>query len=222
MLDMPAPSHINSALERQLLLQLGDRLKQARRAQGLSSAALAKQVGISRTTLGAVEAGEPTPTMGTYLRVLSCLGLAGDLALVGSNAVRETQSLRGFAPIVVVSGSSGHAAQDLQSLMLHREAVALIRKNPEELIARAQQTLERWQARGPSASQPLWDEWKVILHRKDWKKVLLKTRRAQELRQASPIVTMLPEEVRLRVLKEVRELKAGVNLSGQEGPSPSP
>jgi hypothetical protein len=121
----------------------------------------------------------------------------------------------------VATGSNRHAAQDLQSMMLHGEAVALIRKNPEKLITRAQQTLERWQARGPSASQPLWDEWKVILHRKDWKKVLLKTRRAQELRQASPIVTLLPEETRLRILREVRELKAGVNLSAQESASTS-
>jgi len=220
MLYMSAPGHLNTSLERQLLLQLGDRLRQARRARGLSSVALAKQVGISRTTLGAVEAGEPAPTMGTYLRVLSCLGLAGDLALVGSNAVRETMDRAGYTPVVVATGSNRHAAQDLQSMMLHREAVALIRKNPEKLIARAQQTLERWQARGPSASQPLWDEWKVVLHRKDWKKVLLKTRRAQELRQASPIVTLLPEETRLRILREVRELKAGVNLSAREGVGP--
>jgi hypothetical protein len=48
----------------------------------------------------------------------------------------------------------------------------------------------------------------------------LKTRRAQELRQASPIVTLLPEETRLRILKEVRELKAGVNLSAHEGAGP--
>ncbi len=216
MLDMPSPGHLNTSLERQLLLQLGDRLRQARRARGLSSAALAKQVGISRTTLSAVEAGEPAPTMGTYLRVLSCLGLAGDLALVGSDAVRQTNDRSRHTPIVVSTGSNRHAAQDLQSMMLHREAVALIRKNPEELVARAFKTLERWQARGPSASQPLWDEWKVILHRQDWKKVLLKTRRAQELRQASPIVTMLPEETRLRILREVRELKAGVNLSIHE------
>ncbi|MBK8324061.1 MAG: helix-turn-helix domain-containing protein [Betaproteobacteria bacterium] len=213
---MPSPGHLNTSLERQLLLQLGDRLRQARRARGLSSAALAKQVGISRTTLSAVEAGEPAPTMGTYLRVLSCLGLAGDLALVGSDAVRQTNDRSRHTPIVVSTGSNRHAAQDLQSMMLHREAVALIRKNPEELVARAFKTLERWQARGPSASQPLWDEWKVILHRQDWKKVLLKTRRAQELRQASPIVTMLPEETRLRILREVRELKAGVNLSIHE------
>lgn len=216
MLDMPSPGLLNTSLERQLLLQLGDRLKQARRARGLSSAALAKQVGISRTTLSAVEAGEPAPTMGTYLRVLSCLGLAGDLALVGSNAVRETRDGTRYAPVFVSTGSNRHAAQDLQSMMLHREAVALIRKNPEELIAKAFKTLERWQARGHSASQPLWDEWKVILHRKDWKKVLLKTRRAQELRQASPIATLLPEETRLRILNEVRELKAGVNLSANE------
>lgn len=66
--------------------------------------------------------------MGTYLRVLSCLGLAGELALVGSNAVRESLAPRSHAPVVVMSDSNRHAAQDLQSLMLHREAVAFMEK----------------------------------------------------------------------------------------------
>lgn len=47
----------------------------------MASTALAQEVGISRTTLHAVAAGEPAPTIGTYLRVMSALGLAGDLAL---------------------------------------------------------------------------------------------------------------------------------------------
>ncbi|YCA77446.1 hypothetical protein M1D55_04580 [Cupriavidus sp. JZ107] len=32
---------------------------------------MAKRVGISRTTLAAVEAGDPAPSVGTYLRVMS-------------------------------------------------------------------------------------------------------------------------------------------------------
>ena len=66
-------------LERQLLLQLGERLRRLRQAQALGTVQMAQRVGISRTTLAAVEAGDPGPSIGTYLRVMSVLGIAGDM-----------------------------------------------------------------------------------------------------------------------------------------------
>jgi transcriptional regulator with XRE-family HTH domain len=80
------PSHVisNSALERQLLVQLGGRLRTARKDQGWTASHMAERVGISRTTLAAVEAGTASPAIGTYLKVLGVLGLAGDLALVAT------------------------------------------------------------------------------------------------------------------------------------------
>ncbi len=35
-----------------------------------------------------------------------------------------------------------------------------------------------------------------------------------QLRQASPLVTVVPEEVRQRILQQVRDLKAGVVMGG--------
>ena len=80
------PSHVisNSALERQLLVQLGGRLRAARVHQGWTASQMAERVGISRTTLASVEAGAASPAIGTYLKVLGVLGLAGDLALVAT------------------------------------------------------------------------------------------------------------------------------------------
>jgi transcriptional regulator with XRE-family HTH domain len=89
---MPASSRLPSAFERQLLIQLGERLRHTRQEQGLTTTALAERAGVSRMTLNAVEAGEPAPTMGTYLRVLSALGHAGDLALVASGELQSDQS----------------------------------------------------------------------------------------------------------------------------------
>lgn len=40
----------------------------------------------------------------------------------------------------------------------------------------------------------------------------MRTRRAQELRQASPLVILLPEDVRRDVLAQVRALKKGIRL----------
>jgi transcriptional regulator with XRE-family HTH domain len=207
-------------LERQLLLQLGDRLKRLRQAQGLGTVEMAQRVGISRTTLAAVESGDPGPSIGTYLRVMSVLGVSGELALLagdtlqpapqGSAAARSRRA-RPVVQVLVSARASHHEVEDLQSLALHEEAVRLVRSDPA-LLAQAQATLERWLGSGPSRSSSLWREWQTILHEHQWRKVLGRTRRAQELRQASPLVTVLPAQVRQRMLKQVAALKKGVVL----------
>lgn len=84
MLGMPAHVISHSALERQLLVQLGGRLRAARTHRGWTASQVADRAGISRTTLSAVESGAASPAIGTYLKVLGVLGLAGDLALVAT------------------------------------------------------------------------------------------------------------------------------------------
>lgn len=209
-----------SVLERQLLLQLGDRLKGLRRAQGLGTVEMAERVGVSRPTLRAVEAGDPGASMGTYLRVMSVLGVAGDLALLSGDLLHapppESAGARSRRPrpnvqVTVTASEAGHQAQDLQSLALHEQAVRLVRARPE-LLEQAQDTLQRWLAAGDSRSSGLWREWQDILLHRSWRKVLGRTRRAQELRQASPLVTLLPDDVRRDVLAQVRALKKGVRL----------
>jgi len=217
-LHMPAASNVNSVLDQQLLLQLGERLRRTRVKRGLTTTQLAQQAGISRMTLSAVEAGAPAPTMGTYLRVMSVLGASQDLALVASDTLQGTAAQRTDEQVssntVVVSVSPNeaqHELQDLQSLMLHEEAVRLLKKKPE-LIEHALDTLERWRSAGDSHSRFLWDEWSVILHRRAWRRVLSLTRRSKELRQASPLTTILSAEARQRVLEQVQQLKKGVAL----------
>ena len=149
-----------AVLERQLLLQLGDRLKRLRKAQALGTVEMAKRVGISRTTLSAVEAGDPGPSMGTYLRVMSVLGVSGELALLagdvmqpappGSAAARSRRS-RPAVQVRVSVDEARHQVQDLQSLALHEEAVRLVRADPA-LLHRAEETLQRWLQSGNSRS----------------------------------------------------------------------
>jgi transcriptional regulator with XRE-family HTH domain len=208
---MPAPSRLSSAFERQLLIQLGERLRGLRLRQGVSAVALAESVGVSRMTLNAVEAGEPAPTMGTYLRVMSALGVAGDLALVASGELHAEVEAEPATEVVLTTTDAPHDVQDLQSLLLHEEAVRLVRQKPE-LIDRALETLERWRASGNVNSRVLWDEWSVILRRREWRRVLARTRRSKELRQASPLTILLPPKVREQVLEDVRQLKRGVVL----------
>jgi len=65
--------------EQRLLSDLGARLRLARKRRRLSNAAVAGRAGISRTTLYKVEAGDAGATLGSYVRVLTVLGLEGDL-----------------------------------------------------------------------------------------------------------------------------------------------
>jgi hypothetical protein len=77
--------------------------------------------------------------------------------------------------------------------------------------------LGRWLQSGPSRSSSLWKEWQTILAQGQWRKALGRTRRAQELRQASPLTTVLPEPVRQDILAQVNELRKGVVLG--DGPN---
>lgn len=214
---------MHSILERQLLLQLGDRLKRLRKAQGLGTVEMAARCGMTRNTLRSVESGDPSPSMGAYLRVMSVLGIGGELALLAGDTLQPPPAdsaaarSRRAAPMVrvrVTSDEVNHRHQDLQSLALHEEAVRQVKADPA-LVQQAQETVQRWLASGDSRSAPLWREWQSILGATAWRKVLGRTRHAQQLRQTSPLVTVLPQEVRSRILQEVRELKQGIEFGSE-------
>ena len=208
-------SELNPLLERQLLLQLGDRIKRLRKAQGLGTVELSTRAKLTRNTLRSIEAGDPSPSIGAYLRVMSVLGVSGELALLAGDTMQASPAgsagarSKLIAPNVqvrVLPDNAEHRLQDLQSLALHEEAVRLAKADPA-LILQAQDTLERWLANGDSRSASLWRDWQLIFRTGSWRKVLGRTRHAQQLRQTSPLVTTLPEEVRLRILKDVSALK---------------
>lgn len=219
-----------SLLERQLLLQLSDRLKRLRQEKGIGTVEMANRVGVSRSTLSAVEAGDPGTAIGTYLRVMAVLGVSGELALLAGDALRPAPSGSAAArskrrkPVVQVlvsADESQHQIQDLQSIALHEEAVRAVQRNPA-LLDKAKATLQLWLDTKPaSRSASLWEEWRNILQGRNWRKVLGRTRRAQELRQASPLATVLPEAVRQNILTAVADLKGGVRLGGDiDGKAP--
>ena len=220
----PDPSD-SLVLHRQLLLQLGDRLRRLRKARKLTTVEMAERAGISRMTLASVEAGDPGPSMGTYLRVMGVLGCAADLAFLAGDMVHPAQpgtaAARSHRPapqvqIMVSADNKRHQAQDLLSLVLHEKAVERVRANPE-LIEEAKATVDRWMKSGNTHSHTLYAEWLKILMAKKWSKVLGRSRHAQELRQASPLPTLLSKEERESILGHVSALKKGIVL-GAEGP----
>ena len=64
---------------------LGENLRLARRRRRLTTTQVAERAGISRTTLRAIERGEPSVSFGAYATVLFCLGLEKDLDQVAKD-----------------------------------------------------------------------------------------------------------------------------------------
>ncbi len=160
---------------------------------------LARQLGISRTTLQAVERGLPSPSIGTYLAVMAALGLAADLALL---ATGEADTVEPAPP----SNLEQHGAQDYQSLLMHVAAVRMLKQNPR-LVDRAAATLERWRVTADPLSYPLLDRWRRILETREWRIAVAADERGNQLRQASPLPTLLPQDKRLGIIRRVKEMK---------------
>lgn len=99
--------------------------------------------------------------------------------------------------------STYHAKQDRQSLMLHVEAVKMLEADPG-LASRALATLARWDEHVTERSKPLRDCWVQIIATRNWTLALEQSERGNQLRQASPLATLLPEAVRLEVLQSLR------------------
>lgn len=210
-----------SVLDLQLLLQLGERLKSHRKRQGLGTVQLAQHAGISRDTLYGIEYGDPQVNMGNYLRVMSALGISGDLALLGGDTLQpphpQSAAGRSHRPlpqvqVTVSTTSRSHQAQDLQSLALHTAAVHLLKENPE-LIAQARQLIEHWLREAPdSRTAALWRQWADHLDKRSFSRILGRSAHAQQMRQASPLPYVLPEATRAAILQDLSALKKGVTL----------
>lgn len=99
-----------------------------------------------------------------------------------------------------------HIPQNLQSLLMHKEAVRLIEVEPS-LSEKALGILARWDTHVSARSKPLRDAWVQIITNRDWHAALEESERGNQLRQASPLSILLPNDVRLSIIKQVRALK---------------
>lgn len=81
---MPAKAPTLYPGQSKLLRELGQRLRDARLRRRFTVSQVAERADVSRPTFNKVEQGDPTVTMGTYLRVMTVLGLEKDLALLAA------------------------------------------------------------------------------------------------------------------------------------------
>jgi acyl-homoserine lactone acylase PvdQ len=115
--------------------------------------------------------------------------------------------------ITVSADRSSSDLHDLQSLALHRAAFELMKKD-DELRMRALAAVRSWQQNDPnSRTAALWSEWERILTKKALRHVLGRSARSQQLRQASPLSTILPADLRRTLLAEISQLKRGVVIA---------
>lgn len=70
---------------RRILSSLGENIKLARKRRKLTTSQVAERSGIARSTLYLIESGSPGATIGNLLRVLSVLGLEGELSNVAGD-----------------------------------------------------------------------------------------------------------------------------------------
>ena len=70
--------------QKNLLTTLGENIKLARLRRKLSIRSMAERAGIATSTLGNIENGSPSVSLGSYLQVLSVLRLEVDLLLIAS------------------------------------------------------------------------------------------------------------------------------------------
>lgn len=84
---VPSPSPILYPHQAKLVTEFGQRLREARLRRRYTASLVAERADISRQTLTKVERGDPSVTLGTYLRVLAVVGLELDLALVAKDDI---------------------------------------------------------------------------------------------------------------------------------------
>jgi len=68
--------------QKNILATLGENIKLARLRRKLSIRSMAERAGMATSTLGNIENGSPSVSLGSYLQVLSVLRLEDDLLLI--------------------------------------------------------------------------------------------------------------------------------------------
>lgn len=101
----------------------------------------------------------------------------------------------------------GHDWQDRQSWLMHQEVVRMLQADPS-LADKALAILARWDTHVFSRSKPLRLNWVQIIAERDWSAALDTSEVGNLLRQASPLLCLLPDDVRLAILAQVKQEKA--------------
>ena len=84
---MVQTNHLLVPRVRRLLTGFGNQLKLARLRRRYSTEVVAQRAGITRPTLSKIEQGDPSVSLGAYVRVMQALRLEGDIAKLAADDV---------------------------------------------------------------------------------------------------------------------------------------
>lgn len=96
-----------------------------------------------------------------------------------------------------------HQTSDKQSLLLTSVAVDAVLARPE-LLAAVLATLDHWDQVAPADSKALRDEWRAIVQRGQWQRVLGSDEHAMALRQSSPLGRAISPAIRLNIIRQCK------------------
>ena len=150
----------------------------------LTQAELAEAAGTSQPTIAAYEAGRKSPTLRTLRRLAEGAGFE---ATIGFHKPMTREERR--------------------SLHLHRAIARRLERSPEEVLARARETLSLMRSKHPEAGQ-LFREWEVILDRpvSELGTALIDpSPQGRELRQVTPFAGVLTAAERTEVYQSFRK-----------------
>ena len=82
--------------DQKILEQVGENIKLARKRRSLTTIQVAERAGIDRSTLYAIEKGNPSVSLGAYFNTLRVLSLHGDFLILAAddNYGRKLQDLK--------------------------------------------------------------------------------------------------------------------------------
>jgi transcriptional regulator with XRE-family HTH domain len=150
----------------------------------LTQAELAEAAGTSQPTIAAYEAGRKSPTLRTLRRLAETAGFE---ATIGFHKPMTREERR--------------------SLHLHRAIARRLERSPEEVLAKARETLALMRSKHPKADQLL-RQWEVILDRpvSDLLPALTDpSPQGRELRQVTPFAGVLTAEERTEAYQSFRK-----------------
>jgi len=154
-----------------------------REQSDLTQSELAEAAGTSQPTIAAYEAGRKSPTLRTLRRLAEVVGLEATIAF--------------HRPMT---------REERRSLHLHRAIARRLERSPEQVLARARDTLSLMRENHPEAEE-LFREWEVILNRPVSELLPALTDpspRGRELRQVTPFAGVLTAEERTEVYQSFR------------------
>lgn len=170
-------------------MDAGAIVRRARRSAQLSQRELGQRAGTSGPTIAAYEAGTKVPRVDTLERIVAAAG--------------------GRLDVVLEPAASDWDLASRRSLALHREVVSLVRRDPESVRRQGRANLARLRSAHPDGWSDRWfDEWEGLLDGPVEELIAAlsdPTDAGVDRRQASPLATLLPAEVRWRVIRETRE-----------------